>query len=54
LKPASGSLPKNDARAVTTLTVLYKRFQYLGWDQRHSAENHYEQPDVDSRSTVQS
>jgi DNA sulfur modification protein DndB len=33
LKLASGSVPKNDARAVTTFTVLYDLFQYLGWDQ---------------------
>lgn len=33
LKLASGSVPKTDARALTTFTVLYDLFQYLGWDQ---------------------
>jgi DNA sulfur modification protein DndB len=33
LKLASGSVPKTDARAITTFTVLYDLFQYLGWDQ---------------------
>jgi len=32
LKLASGSVPKTDARALTTFTVLYDVLQYLGWD----------------------
>ena len=32
LKLASGSVPKTDARALTTFTVLYDILQYLGWD----------------------
>ena len=32
LRLASGSVPKTDARALTTFTVLYDVLQYLGWD----------------------
>jgi DNA sulfur modification protein DndB len=32
LKLASGSVPKTDAKALTTLTVLYDVLQYLGFD----------------------
>ena len=32
LKLATGSVPKADARAPTTFTVLYDILQYLGWD----------------------
>lgn len=32
LRLASGSVPKTDARALTTFTVLYDVLQYLAWD----------------------
>ncbi len=32
LKLAAGSVPKGDAHALTTLTVLYDVLRYLGWD----------------------
>lgn len=32
LRLASSSVPKTDARALTTFTVLYDILQYLGWD----------------------
>src|SRR5262249_25847714 len=32
LKLATGSVPRTDAHALTTFTVLYDLLQYLGWD----------------------
>lgn len=44
LKLAGGNIPKADAKALTTLTVLYDLLQYLGWDLPSSMRNRTQRP----------
>jgi len=54
IKLATNSVPKSDARALTTFTVLYDLLQYLSYDQSSAIRNKTRRPDDATLDTAYS